>query len=839
MLELPALAVLLLSPQSQNATRAIDSTSVAPPPRMAARATRAAQPPVIDGRANDATWQVPPTITDFQEWSPTEGKPPRFPTEATIAYDRSNLYILIRCFDPHPDSIIRLIGRRDEFPQSDRVILLIDSYHDRRTGFEFGVTAAGGRYDAAIYDDNNEDSAWDGVWDVATSIDSAGWTAEFRIPLSQLRYGSERQHTFGLAIDRDVYRYNERLAWPLFRQSAAGMVSQFAELTGLDDLEAPRRLEAAPYVVTKNVSRVEAAGFGREQEVSLGADLKYRVASNLTLDATVNPDFGQVEADPGVLNLTAYETFFPEKRPFFVSGRGLFDVSINCNNVNCNSERLFYTRRIGRSSATILGAAKLTGRLANGLRIGVLDAVTRRTTAAGGETLEPAANYGVVRLDQDFDAGEGTVGVIATAVNHGLDVWSRPSVPASSYAGAVGFRQRLFKQTYQISALLSGSRVSGSAPVIAGIQQSSVHYYQRPDAGLPYDTTRTVLAGDAEELKFAKVAGRHTQFETSWQRRSPGFEINDLGYLQRAGAHNWSTWAGYFDRNVRRLYQSFQWNWNWWQIWTTEGLPLERAANTNLHVNLRNNWGIHFGGTWGQLGATYDDRAARSGPAMRQDPYLAPWLFINGDDRQQMVPSLSVNVFRGGDGHGRSLSVSPGVSVKLSTRLLATASLDWSKNDNGYQWYGNVTDTLGETHFGFARLRQTTEAVTTRVNYTISPVMTLQVYAQPFVSKGTFSDLRELSATPRAARYDDRFQPYFDAGVAAAPGGFRYMQFRSSVVFRWEYKPNSILFVVWTQGRQGLADQEGTAGFTGDLNELFDLWPDNTFLLKLSYWINR
>src|SRR5512143_3260642 len=448
MLALPALAVLLLSPQTPHGGGATDSTSVAPPTGMTARAARAAQPPVVDGRSTDQIWQGPPTIADFQEWSPTEGKPPRFPTEARIAYDRSNLYVLIRCFDPHPDSIIRLIGRRDEFPQSDRVILLIDSYHDRRTGFEFGVTAAGGRYDAAIYDDNNEDAAWDGVWDVATSIDSAGWTAEFRIPLSQLRYGSERRHTFGLAIDRDVYRYNERVAWPLFRQSAAGMVSQFAELTGLDDLEAPRRLEAAPYVVTKNVSRIDATGFGREQEVSLGADLKYRVASNLTLDATVNPDFGQVEADPGVLNLTAYETFFPEKRPFFVSGRGLFDVSINCNSVNCGSERLFYSRRIGRApalagiygdatsptSTTILGAAKLTGRLAGGLRVGMLDAVTRRTAGVNDRTIEPATNYGVFRLDQDFDGGEGTVGAIVTAVNRGLDAWSRPYLPAASYA---------------------------------------------------------------------------------------------------------------------------------------------------------------------------------------------------------------------------------------------------------------------------------------------------------------------------------------------------------------------------------------------------------------------
>ncbi len=853
MVGMVALLGLLLAPPVPQTVHTLDSTPPAQPSARTARAVLAQRPPTIDGRADDSIWLHTPPITDFQEWSPTEGKPARFPTEARVAYDHANLYLFIRCFDPHPDSIIRLIGRKDDFPQSDRVVVLIDSYHDRRTGFEFGVTAAGGRYDAAIYDDGNEDEAWDGVWDVATHIDSLGWSAEFRIPLSQLRYGPQRDHTFGFAIDRDIYRYNERVSWPLFSQSKAGLVSQFADISGFDDLEAPRRLEASPYVVTKNVQHITNNTLGREQDASLGADLKYRVASNVTLDATINPDFGQVEADPGVLNLTAYETFFPEKRPFFVAGRGLFQVSINCNQVNCGGEGLFYSRRIGRAPelagtygdttspgfTTILGAGKLTGRLANGLRIGLLDAVTRKMAGVGGQTIEPLTNYGALRLDQDYNQGDGTVGVMVTAVDRRLDTWSTDYLPASSYAGAASFRQRFFHQTYQISALVAGSRVAGSAPVIASIQRSPVHYYQRPDAALPYDSTRTVLSGDAEEVKFDKVAGKHLQFETAWQRRSPGFEINDLGYLQRAGQHNWSTWVGYFDHHVRAFYQNFQWNWNWWQRWTTEGLPLERAFNTNLHITLRNNWSVHFGGTLGQLGATYDDRAARGGPAVRQDPYIAPWLYISGDDRRAIVPGLSVNYFRGGAGHGHRFSLEPELDLKLSSRFTASASVSWEKNDNGYQWYGNATDSLGVRHYGFARLRQTTEAITARLNYTISPTATLQVYAQPFISKGTYSDLRELSATPRAAQYDQRYEPYYDPATAADPGGFNYKQFRSNVVFRWEYQPGSILFLVWSQGRQGSTGAEGTAGLGGDLRDLFSLPADNTFLVKVSYWLNR
>ncbi len=846
---MPLIGLLLQGPQTADTER----TSLPLPTPTRAVAALAARPPVIDGKDDDPIWRATPAITQFQEWSPTEGKPARFPTEAKIAYDAANLYVFVRCFDPHPDSLIRLLTRRDNFPGSDRVIILVDSYHDRRTGYEFGVNAAGSKYDAAIYNDGNEDGAWDAVWDVATRIDSLGWTAEFRIPLSQMRYGNERSHTFGFAIDRDIYRFNERVSWPLLHQSAAGLTSQFGEVSGFDDLEAPRRLEVAPYAVAKNISRISADRFTREQDVTLGADLKYRVASNLTLDATVNPDFGQVEADPAVLNLSGFETFFPEQRPFFVAGRGVFQFNVNCNNVNCSSEGLFYSRRIGRAPelagtysdttspafTTILGAGKLTGRLAGGLRLGALEAVTAKTTGVNGVTIEPATNYGILRVEQDYRGGDGTVGAMVTAVNRSLDAWSAPYLHRAAYVGAVDFRHRFLKETYEISGSLDWSRVSGSSQAIASTQQDAVHYYQRPDAGLPLDTTRTFLAGDAQELLFGKVAGQHLNFQTAYQRRSPGFEINDLGYLQRAGQQNWSTWVGVFDRHPRPWYQSFQWNWNWIQMWTSGGLATERAVNTNLHVTTLNLWNVGFGATWGQLGTTYCDACARGGPAVRQDPYLNGWASIGGDDRRGLVPYLNLNFFRGGAGHKEQVGVSPELDFKFGTQAGGSVSLDWSRNLVGYQWYGNFTDSTGRNHYTFARLSQRTVGMTARFNYTITPTMSLQVYAQPFVSKGTYSDVRELSATPRAARYDDRYQRYADTAVTSNPGGFNYKQFRSNVVFRWEYRPGSTLFVVWTQGRQGSVGAEGSDSFAGDFGNLFRLRPDNTFLVKVSYWLNR
>jgi Domain of unknown function (DUF5916)/Carbohydrate family 9 binding domain-like len=814
-------------------------------------ATRAAQPPVIDGRDDDAVWREARPITEFEEWRPSEGGPPRQPTEAKVAYDAGNLYVFVRAFDPHPDSIITVLARRDYFTPSDMIWLFLDSYHDRRTGYEFGVNPSGVKLDAQVYNDGNEDFAWDAVWDVATRRDSLGWTAEFRIPLSQLRYGREKSHTFGLTIDRDLYRYAQRVSWPLFRQSKAGFVSQFGEITGLADLEAPRRLEAAPYLVTKNVSQFQAASIGRTQDLTLGGDLKYRVASNLTLDATLNPDFGQVEADPAVLNLTAFETFFREQRPFFVQGAGIFRFDVNCTAVNdCGTgEGLVYSRRIGRAPqlagtyndttsaafTRIIGAGKLTGRTPGGLTIGALEAVTEHVTGVGDTTIEPATNYGVLRLRQDLRGGESNVGAIVTAVNRDNDPLTAQHLRHNAYVAAVDFRHRFTGRVYELWGSLHTSRVAGTAQAIAATQRDAVHYYQRPDAGLPYDTTRTVLSGDAEELQFGKVGGTHLLFQTGYQRRSAGFEINDLGYLQRADQQTWSTWMGYFDRHRRALYQRFQWNFNWWQYWTAEGLPEERAFNTNTHTTFNNTWSFHTGVTLGQLGETYCYSCARGGPAVRQDPYVAPWAGLNGDDRMAIVPYFWFNYWRGDGGRSHSINLMPEVDFKLASRVTAAVIPNYTRSTNDVQPLG--PDTAKSTHYLFAHLEQKQLGVTVRVTYPFSANATLQVYAQPFVSKGTYSNVQRLSTTPRAADYVSRYET--DPIASDNPGGFNYKQFRSNVVFRWEYRPGSTLFVVWSQGRTASSSVEGTRGLGGDLRDLFDLRPDNGFLVKLSYWINR
>ena len=449
-------AVILLLPlgstaYSQQPTSGNAAASVAPivPPPHTEMTVTAASPaaaaPTIDGSDADPAWTTASPITGFRMFQPVEDGEPHFRTEAKATYDADNLYVFVRAYDPHPDSIIGLLSRRDVKTQSDQIKVMVDSYHDRRTGYEFAVNPAGVKRDFYTYDDSQEDASWDAVWDVATRIDSLGWTAEFRIPLSQLRYPHASQNTFGLMIMRDIARTNERVSWPVYRFSKSGIASQFGSLSDLRGLGSPRRLEVVPYAVTKNVSEVKAGGYRHPLQQSVGVDIKYGLSSNLTLDATVNPDFGQVEADPAVLNLTAFETFFEERRRFFVESTGIFQFG-------GGGFQLFYPRRIGRApqlgglvtdpnltvpgATTILGAAKVTGRLSSGTSLGVIAGVTQRETV--GETVvEPRTAYGVARVSRDFRRGESGIGAIFTVVERDLSDITANYLRRSAIVGGV------------------------------------------------------------------------------------------------------------------------------------------------------------------------------------------------------------------------------------------------------------------------------------------------------------------------------------------------------------------------------------------------------------------
>ena len=848
----PAVAIHAQQALARDAA-AIPPASANPAPAAAVRADR---PPVIDGREDDPVWRLAPARSDFLEFKPSEGKAPRFRTEFRAAYDDRNLYVFVRAYDAHPDSIMTALTRRDERGPSDQLKVMIDSYHDRRSGFEFAVNPVGVKRDYAMYNDAEEDESWDGVWDVGTRIDSLGWTAEFRIPFSQLRYANAHEHVFGFAIWRDIERYKERTSWPLYRPTQSGISSQLGELRGIVDIAAFRRLELVPYVVMKDVgvsntsAPANAPDWYRSQRASIGADLKYGLTPNITLDATVNPDFGQVEADPSVLNLGAFETFFQEKRPFFIEGTGLYNFGLNCSIVHCSSEGLFYSRRIGRQPqllgwygdagstlvTPILGAAKITGRLASGLNVGVLDAVTGRVTGVEGATTEPRANYSVVRATQELRQGATSIGVIATGVNRSLDQWSDTLLHRGAYAGGVDLHHRFGKSRYQLTGSFSGSLVQGTPRALYRTQRSGVHDFQRPDDRLTVDSNRTALSGDAEEVTFGKFGGNMVHFQTSYERQSPGYEVNDLGYLRRANQQLFNNWMGMQWSKPTRYYRGMAGNFNAWAAWTADGLPTERAVNTNWHVNLANNWWVHTGATLDQLPGTYCDNCARGGPAFARSPFLGVNLGIQGDDRRHVVPGVFVFVGRGDYGASHYVEVNPELQLIPMSQLQVDVTPYWSLNHDDSQWLGNFTDATGGTHYSFAHLNQETRSLGVRASFTATPTLSFQLYAAPFWSRGRYTDTRELSATPRAKRYEDRYSPY--AVPDSSYLSFDVMQLRSNSVLRWEFRPGSTIFAVWTHGRDGGADFVPGRRWRDEYNDLFALHPDNTFLVKIAYWLD-
>ena len=833
-------------------TPAVASTASAPLGRVSA--TRASQAPSINGKDDDAVWAVAPKMSGFRQFEPKVNADPTFNTEFQVAYDARNLYVFVRMLDPHPDSIMHALSRRDVRGPSDQIKLIIDSYDDKRTGYELAVNPDGVKRDFSISDDGNEDESWNGIWDVATAVDARGWTAEFRIPLSQLRYAGGTDHTFGFGIWRDIERLAERSAWPEYSPTRNGLASQLGRLNGLQQISSARHFEMTPYALTKNLQRVNpTAGYNRNQQLAVGGDLKIGITPNVTLDATVNPDFGQVEADPAVLNLTAFETFVAEQRPFFVEGTGLYQFQLNCYIVvDCQTnEGLFYSRRIGRSpslrglygdattatATPITAAAKLTGRTGSGLSFGALEALTPRVSGPLGRVVEPASNYALVRGQQDLRGGEAGIGFIATAVDRGLDSLSSPYLHRSAYVTGLTFRNRFYKKQYELAGQFAASQVNGDAAAIARTQRNSVHYYQQPENDTPLDTTRTSLSGHAEQIKFGKYGGGITRFETSVVRQSAGFDVNDLGYLQRADITDWSTWSALTFRDAKKFFRWAQLNANHWERWNTSGTPLANAVNLNGHIGFLNNWNAHLGGTLAGVAPTYCDRCTRGGPTLRNSRGFFPWAGLNTDSRQVVSGGVFLNLRNTDEGRSTGQSWSPYLNMRFSTRIQLSLGVGYSVDHNDSQWFNNFTDATNVVHYTFAHLDQRTKSSSLRLNYTVQPNLTFEFYGQPFVASGTYSNVRETSATPHAAAYTDRFKPY--TVTDGSPMAFRYTQLRTNTVARWEYRPGSTLFLVWTHGREDSSNENPDRSWALDYRDLFRLHPDNTFLIKVAYWLNR
>ncbi|MCG8468576.1 MAG: carbohydrate binding family 9 domain-containing protein [Gemmatimonadetes bacterium] len=859
--------------------------------RTAAAPTLAAvladEEPRIDGRLDEPGWARAAVANGFVQFRPNPGEAATERTDVRVLYTTDAVYVGARMHDSDAASIIRRLARRDQQTTTDEFTVGFDSYFDRRTAFAFAVSVAGVQRDWMIFSDTDEDSSWDAVWESATRRDDTGWTAELRIPLSQLRFAKPPEDgsgaIWGVNFQRHLAREGERSVWSPLPDDGSRMVSAFGTLRGLAGIRPSRSLEIRPYVLS---SATRAPGVSEnpffnatDLHQAVGGDLKYGVTNNLTLNVTINPDFGQVEADPSVVNLSAFETFFPEKRPFFQEGADIFNFRLGGGDEN--TESLFYSRRIGRQpqgfveetadyldvpdATTIIGAAKLSGKTSTGWSLGFLNALTssehgrfqRPDGSLGDQLVEPRTNYAVARVIKDFRDGESAIGIIGTATNRGLDEDGPVSFLADAgYAGGLDFRHRFADGNYQVNGYFLTSLVRGNAGAIERVQESSRRYFQRPDADhVDLDPSRTSLFGTSASLDFLKVGGGHWRFGVFGQARSPGFEVNDIGFQTNADQAQASTWVNYQQFEPQGPFRRWGANLNAWSGWTFGGERIFTGGNVNGNFQLKNFWNGFFG--FGQELHAHSTTALRGGPALYYPNGWFGWAGFNTDSRKPVRFGGFVN-FGGEYGSETSrFSMGPNVTIQPSSQFELSMRPNVTWNERAWQYVGQPSSDTG-THYVFGRLDQQTVSLTTRLNYTVSPDLSIQLYAQPFVSAGTYDNLMEV-ADPRARAFSDRFALYDEdrirriesdgfgtyeidedgdgeADFSFSDPDFNIKSLRSNLVLRWQYRPGSTIFLVWSRD-QGSFVNDGSFEFGRDFGDVFNIPSTNVLLLKFEHWL--
>lgn len=840
-------------------------------------------PPVIDGRLDDLVWKKVEWQGDFTQREPDDGAAPSQKTAFRVVFDKKNLYIGIRAYDTEPDKIVRRVTRRDRF-DGDWVEINIDSYFDQRSGFSFTINAAGVKGDEYISNDgDNWDSNWDPVWFGQVAIDGQGWTAEIKIPFSQLRFANKDEHVWGLQVQRRVFRKEERSVWQYIPQNSGGWVSYFGELRGLKGISASRRVEILPYGVSdlRRFPKENGNPFatGGETNFSGGADAKLAVTSDLTLDVTINPDFGQVEADPSEVNLTAFETFFSEKRPFFIEGQNILDYKISSGDGSFGNDQLFYSRRIGRApqaypnlnsdefaevpdNTSIITAMKLTGKTRSGLSIGILDAVTQRESAhidlngqRRNETVEPLSNYFVGRLQKDYNEGNTSIGGMFTALHRNLSEPQLKFLNRSAYSGGIDFRHQWDNKTYWLEAKTAFSNIRGDQEAIVRAQTASQRYYQRPDADyVTLDSSRTSLSGHGGLINFGRGGNHNLRMSVGALWRSPGLELNDLGFLRQADRIMQWTWVGYRWNKPFGIFRSLRLNFNQWAGWNFGREMIFKGGNINGGGQFKNYW--FFWGGVNREGSNLSTSALRGGPALKSPGAWNNWYNLSTDSRKNV--QLGFGGFNSWSDEGGSRTNNFRFSVRLrpkdAVQLRINPFYTFRKRDLQYLATQNFN---GEDRFLFGRIAQKTLGITIRLDYSITSNLSIQYYGQPFISAGQYSQLKRITDS-RANAYADRFQVFADDEVQFnADDGlfefdedgdgstdysidnpdFNFRQFRSNLVVRWEYHPGSTLFLVWTQERNGF-ENDSHFSFSKDLGNLFRDDATNVFLVKVSRWFS-
>lgn len=840
--------------------------------------------PVIDGIPDESCWNIVEWASDFIENEPDENTPPTYQTKFKIIYDSKYLYIAIKALDDEPGKIEKRLSRRDGFA-GDRVNVMIDSYHDKRTAFIFTVTAAGVKGDEiAIDNGDNIDDSWNPVWYTKAAIGDEGWTAEMKIPLSQLRFGKAKEQVWGLNVVRNIFRKEERSLWNRVPVDAAGFISEAGELNGLINIVPQKQLEIQPFMLLQyhTFEKEEGNPFrdGSDFKLNGGLDAKIGITNDLTLDLTVNPDFGQVEADPAEIALDGFEIFFEEQRPFFVENKNIFDFRFGGNRDN-----LFFSRRIGRNpqgspdtddsefidqpdNTTILGAAKFSGKTKNGWSIGVLESVTDKEYAVidnngfrRKELVEPLTNYFVGRLQKDFNDRNTFIGGVFTATNRKIED-NLDFLRKSAYTGGFDFRHQWVDKKFYIEGNIIASKVGGSKEAIKDTQESLTHLFNRVDARhVDVDPNKTSLIGTGGKFEFGKSSTGHWRYGIGGNWRSPELELNDIGFLRQADQIRQYAWINYRALKPFGKFRNFGARANMFTSFDFDGNYNRIQYRITSFLEFKSNWGIEGG--YIHKPRIYSNSALQGGPRFRFSEENVTFLFVGSDSRKKFRFNAGYVYSQAKQNNFSFLRFETNLTYQPSNSLSVSLSPEYSKNPNKTQYVTEVSFN-GNPRYITAEIDQQTLNASIRLNYTINPNLTIQYYGQPFISRGRYKNFSYITndntTNPIADNLYDRFIIFNDNQIELGTDqdgneiyfvnedvdlngnvdyefenpDFSFVQFRSNLVVRWEYIPGSEIFLVWSNGNIGNQDPK-QALFNSLDKQIFGEKGENTFLIKATY----
>jgi len=837
--------------------------------------------PLIDGKLDDKAWSEAAWSQNFVQFDPFNGKKPSQKTVFKVLYDDNNLYIAIRCYDNEPGKIVKRLSRRDHI-DGDWAGVAIDSHFDKRTAFGFIVSAAGVKFDGKFANDNgNIDDTWNPVWYVKTSKDSEGWVAEMKIPFSQLRFANKPNMVWGLEAVRYIFRNQEQDFWQPIAKDASGFVSKYGLLTGINNIKPKKEIAFTPYVMSKLETAPSIQGdpfaSGKSGAYSVGLDGTVAVTNDLTMNFTINPDFGQVDADPSQVNLTAFETYFSEQRPFFVAGSNIFNFPLIAGNDN-SQENLFYSRRIGRppqyypgladseyvkmpNVTKILGAFKLSGKTKGGWSIGAMDALGGKGIASLDSlgkrskiAVEPLTNYFNARVEKDFKNGNTILGGMLTATNRIIKDTTLLFLPSAAYTGGIDFQNYWKDHTFRLSAKILTSSVQGNTKAITGLQEAPQRYYQRPGSIRSLDTNLRVLQGTSGSVEFAKIGKGHWRYGIQAYMTSPGLSLNDQGYIRVSDVIQETTWLEYSIWEPFSIFRSIGYQVSQWSGWNFSGDHTQSGESFSSWGQFKNYWYANV--NISRNGFNLDCNELRGGPAVLKPGGWNYHVGLSTDSRKKLHFNFYINQSLGDQKERHSVSLGTGITYQPTDFLQLSLSPNFHQSYDGLI-YVSTENIDNKTEYLVSGITQNQWSADIRINFSFTPDLTLEYWGQPFLYSANYEGFKRLSH-PNLKKFDDQFYTYSNSQIQYDATNNQYLihdplngssvitldnpnftdvEFRSNMVLRWEFVPGSTLYLVWSQSN-GNFTSTSSSNLGNDLKGLLSIKPTNVFLVKFSYRIN-